>query len=310
MKKLKLGVMLLALLLAAIAMVPMVSAESKDTVIQIGEPNLVTDNPSDINETHYQIIAGIQQSNLASTEKTELITTLNEIWSNQSNLSNDEQQKIMIKAASVLLGRTQVISPQWGGTPGETYGVHNDLAKVAGQKMGVLQYYCDLMARNSLVPDSWSLSANHYYITGAADQAENYANIARNYIKNQGDLTTGYTNLAYSLHFMSDLSNPYHYAPVYVFNHQAYESYMNDEWYSDITYSNVITSNYYYYYITDVSTAASNLASYTLQYRSYITNTMDTNSDWQHDATLVQDTKNCLLEGFKYNMGLVDYAKR
>ena len=96
------------------AMVPMVSAESNNPVIQIGEPNLVTDNPSDINETHYQIIAGIQQSNLASTEKTELITTLNEIWSNQSSLSSDEQQKIMIRAASVLLGRTQVVSPQWG----------------------------------------------------------------------------------------------------------------------------------------------------------------------------------------------------
>ena len=82
MKTLKIGVMLLALLLAAMAMVPMVNAESNTSVIQIGEPNLITDNPSDINETRYQIIAGIQQSKLAPQEKTELITTLNEIWSN------------------------------------------------------------------------------------------------------------------------------------------------------------------------------------------------------------------------------------
>lgn len=65
----------------------------------------------------------------------------------------------------------------------------------------------------------------------------------------------------------------------------------------------------HYYYITDVSDAADNLANVCNQYFSYIDGKVGT-YNWQNDATLVSYTRTCLVHGYRYDAGLIDYATR
>lgn len=76
------------------------------------------------------------------------------------------------------------------------------------------------------------------------------------------------------MHFMSDMSVPFHTAPVWLTQHATYESYVDTNWNSGLNYVNAINSNNYYYYITDPSASAYNLASYSNQYQSYIVSRM------------------------------------
>ena len=98
-------VILLALLLAAMAMVPMVSAstDTRKDVQQINAPEMKFKNffvPEDMQK---EIIKGIKDSDLTDKEKKSLIKTLNEIWTNISTLSDDEKEKVMIEVSSLLL---------------------------------------------------------------------------------------------------------------------------------------------------------------------------------------------------------------
>ena len=74
-------------------------------------------------------------------------------------------------------------------------------------------------------------------------------------------------------------------------------------------YINSIYSNNYYYYITDPSASAWNLARYSNQYQAYIVSAMS-KPGWPNDPTLIQDTKDCFVQGERYDMGLINYATR
>jgi hypothetical protein len=168
-----------------------------------------------------------------------------------------------------------------------------------------------ILGNNAGVPDSWG-SWNHYKITGASGQAESYANTARSYYQ-QGDTANGALNLAYSLHFMTDLSMPFHYGPSALPAHESYEIYLSDHWTSgdtDERYQEVVSGNDDYYIITDVGDSADNLASISNWYQAYLENQINNNPNWQSDVTLRGYTRDTLLYGAKFNMGLVDYVKR
>jgi len=325
MKLFKWSVILLAFLLAGMAMVPMVSAstdsgsaDESQGVKQIDAPKgdfVKFFVPEDMQK---EIIKGINDSDLAEKEKVALIKTLNEIWTNTSSLTDEEKEKVMTEVSSLLLKGS--VGVKWTGyypwDPNWNHftlaDVHNDMARLAGVKMGLSTTYTDILRNYASEPDTWPGDvAFHYEISGAAGQAESRAISAQNYIKNLGNPTEGYRQLSYAMHYMSDLSNPYHYSPVSLLNHQKYENNVGDNWHSNNNYYNSVNSDGYYYYITDVSAAADNLASVCNQYYSYIDNevTIDPNN-FGNDATLISDTRTCLIYGDRYDTGLVEWANR
>lgn len=217
----------------------------------------------------------------------------------------DDLENVLIKTGIALYGENGAhpgSNLRWGGS------VHNDMAKIAGQKMGLDQSACNTLHEHAADPDSWGFSINHYALTGAPNEAERLADLARGQIKGEGgDPDAGYEFLACSLHFMTDTSMPYHYVYESLLWHTKYEIYVSGHW-ND--YVGDLRANNYYYYVTDVSDSAMNLAGVTHQYVSYIDNTINRTVDWEEDEKLKEYTQECLLHGAKYNMGLVDYVIR
>lgn len=245
-------------------------------------------------------------------QKAELIRELREIWNGRSTLSESKKKEVLTQVSDILLkSQTSIITPQWVGcTNTGCPAAHNDMARVAGQKMGIASAYSTILYNNAGVPDTWGYSYNHYAISGAPDQVASWANQARPLIRSGSNPSLGYTYLAYSMHFMSDMSQPFHTAPVYLLKHAAYESYVDNNWNSgSIRYVDSINGNNYYYYITNPATSASNLASYSNQYQAYIVSAMDS-ANWGTNPTLISDTRDCLVQGERYDMGLVNYVTR
>lgn len=61
--------------------------------------------------------------------------------------------------------------------------------------------------------------------------------------------------------------------------------------------------------MTDVSDSADNLINIANWYQTYLENQINNNPDWQSDPTLRQYTRETLLYGARFNMGLIDYVK-
>jgi len=312
---------LLALLLAGMAMVPMVSAstDTRKDVQQINAPEMKFEKffvPEDMQK---EIIKEIKESDLTNKEKELLIKKLNEIWTNTSTLSDDEKEKVMIEVSTLLLSEGGGGAKWTGYYPWDPNwnhftlaDVHNDMARLAGVKRGISSTYSDILRNYASEPDTWPGDvAFHYQISGAANSAESRAVSAQNYIKNLNNPTEGYKQLSYAMHYMSDLSNPYHYSPVSLLNHASYESNIGDNWHSGNNYYNSVNNDGYYYYITDVSDAANNLASVCSQYYSYIDSEISNDPNgFGSDSTLISYTTTCLIHGQRYDTGLVEWVNR
>ena len=308
MKPMKIRVFLLALLLAGMMMVPIVNATDGD--VQLAEPQQVPMDEKALTAMHNEIIREIQASTaINAQEKRLLIRQLKDVWSSRSTLSESRKKQILTRVGEVLLQSSdQGPTAQWIGScyTGWPYP-HNDMARVAGQKMGLSSNYVAILYNNAGTPDCWAYSIDHYALTGAPENTRDYAVRARYFIKN-GNPDLGYTYLAYSMHFMSDMSVPFHYFYGWPSQHVAYEDYVKTDWNSGQRYFNTIQTNNYYY-ITDPYASAYNLARYSNQYLAYIVSAMS-KPGWQNDPALVQDTRDCLLQGERYDMGLVNYATR
>jgi hypothetical protein len=212
----------------------------------------------------------------------------------------------------------------WTGYPYPGIGdadVHNDLAKIAGLKMGIPVEYYSRLGQLAGQPDDPNFSdytvhpsETHYAHTlpgmrTAPEVAEYYANKARTYIKN-GDPDNGYIQLAYAMHFMSDMGCPYHYTYEGLLNHPKYEGFVGDNWHNGHYFFKDIRDADYYYSISDVSDAANNLANVAHQYQSYFDSQIWHNSNWKNDPKLVEDTRTVLIYAERYDRGLVDYVNR
>jgi len=315
-------VVLLALLLAGIAMVPMVSAnedlrssEKSQELSQLPigiapiQPpgNGVSDD--EIREMIKTTIKAIKSSNLDKKIKDQNIKLLSNYLINQSPINQEDLEKTMISMRPDCLDKISLLpTPKWAGF------IHNDMALIAGQKMAVTcslsPSEITLLENNAAVPDTWG-SANHYKLYGATANAESYANIARGYYLS-GDTVKGAVNMSYALHFMTDMSMPFHWGPSALPAHEQYEIYLSNHWTSgdnDEYYQNVVSGNNYYYTVTDVSDSADNLIAITNWYQSYLENQINNNPNWQADSTVRSDTRDSLLYGARYNMGLIDYVK-
>lgn len=103
---------------------------------------------------------------------------------------------------------------------------------------------------------------------------------------------------------------PAKWVPIYLANHVAYETYVGNNWRTGKNYYYEPYVDGYYYYVSDVSDSANYLASLSNGYLSEINNIMNTYSNWGDHSTLVQDTRNLLVFGERYDAGLVNYALR
>jgi hypothetical protein len=318
----KISVVLLALLLAAMAIVPCVSAvenplssDKNQEFFQLPreaepiQPPGIGVSDDEIREMIDVTIKAIITSDLDEKIKDQNVKRLSQFLTSDTPVNQVELQKVMIEMGPDCLDKISLSpTPKWAGF------IHNDMALIAGQKMAVT---CSLssseitsLGNNAEVPDTWG-SANHYKINGATANAESYANTARGYYQN-GDTVNGALNLAYSLHFMTDMSMPFHWGPSALPAHEQYEIYLSNHWTSgdsDEQYRNVVSGNNYYYTVTDVSDSADNLIAITNWYQPYLENQINTNPDWQADSTVRSYTRDSLLYGARFNMGLIDYVK-
>jgi hypothetical protein len=295
---------LLIIALLAAMFIPAVSAESFHKIKEDTTP-IFAIKDDDIREAVKGVIIEIDNSDLEQKEKTQYITEFNEIIS-ENPISKDKLKEALLKTGEALFSQKPPVTPKWAGF------IHSDMARTAGNWMGLSDAECQVLFDHADDPDgSGTYCIDHYALTGAPEEAERLANLARGQYSINNRLL-GAEFLANSMHYMTDMSVPFHYIYEYLANHQAYESYVSSQWGSGTTqnFNQSVTDNNYYYYITDVSDSAMNLAVYSHQYMSYIRNTMDTYSNWQDDPTLNQYTRNSIVEGAKYNMGLVDYATR
>jgi hypothetical protein len=328
MKQYRTIAILLALLLAA--MVPWVCAAKTTDLTPPQGTEIISLNPVRLEEPantvrnstvaytmpeedQKAIFKAIEKSSLSEKEKAELIRKLTAIWSGTSKLSEDEMEDVFVTVYSIIMD-TGEPGLKWTGYPVDPNykDVHNDMAWIAGYSMGLGSSAANTLASMAGQPDypppgaSW----NHYYSSGAADEAESYADLAQS--EWNSDPPQALNDLAYSMHFMADMSQPFHYwfaqgLP----QHAAYESFVGDNWHSGEEFYTTVAGDGYYYYISDVSDAASYLAwksHYEQNQYDYINNAIQTDPNWQSDPTLIQYTEECLIDGERYQMGLVDYV--
>ncbi len=205
-------------------------------------------------------------------------------------------------------------NPKWGGSGTSDpiiSGTHNDLSRQAALSMGVSSSNAETVGRYALEPDEgipYISSIGHFLPTGAADYAESNANDAKNLLV-QGQTFEGYRKLAHSLHFIQDLSVPFHTIAYQNFlNHLNYENYVFNDWTSGQNFYSSTMSDPYYYEVSDVSTSAENLGNYINAYVDRIDEIMLQDSAWQSNTELITMTKDCLTQAIRYSRGTVGYV--
>lgn len=315
-KSLGMSAMLVGILLASIVL--NVSAGS---ILKPDEPSeadlqsMYSDSnlPKDIQD---KVIDAIKASALPENEKKDLIKVLKNIWSGKTELSESEQQQAFAKAAAIVrdylgIDRTDVVI-LWNANS------HSDIAGTAGVKMSILPEYSQVLYDNANTPDSWPRYwGDHYwYVNNNPPYGDGpfYTNLFATAAIDNININpiAGYTYAAYSLHYMSDLSNPFHTSSsiIALFYHGSYETYVSDNWNSGHNFNRTIQNvdRAARVHINDPEGDAKNLAAQTNQYLNYILYKMITNpTRWKNDARMISNTKNALTYGIRYDMGLIDY---
>lgn len=272
---------------------------------------------SDINLPQYDqnlVIEAIKASSLSDANKKDLIKNLKNIWSHKSDLSDSEQQDVIVEASFILyeyLGIDQFgVTIQWNAPS------HSDLAGTAGVKMSVPNERITILSSEANTPDNWiRYLGDHFWFVGGCfitcgtgpSKTQQYANEARvTFNANPGD---GYKKLAWSMHYMSDLSNPWHTTLLYGQGyHAAYEKYVEDNWNTGYNFNKTIQE--YYGQKESISQYpqddAKALARFSYLKLNYL---VGRKGNW-NDETSIRYTKELLIKGLQYDMGLVDYVRR
>ena len=345
--KIKLGMqalgLLLVLALAGTIFVPGVSAESinefDDSDSKFMESILLNtkllDQYSELNiEEQMIVLTAIYDSTLTKEEQESIVSELEKIWNKTSKLSRSDQNSIL---ANVIYITYKYYSPdetlyqlKWGGA--STYypdGVHNALAEIAGIKMewdypsGVHDTAQYLLNAHSKDPDDWGTAqmVEHYLdgapsFSNAPDKCAYYANEAKNQLNNNIYSESGWRCLSWSMHYMSDMSMPWHtqicFDPIQLATHTLYEDYVNVNFLDpNYGFKNALNSvgNYDYYTIVNPASSARSLASYSSSKYMGLQNKMSLYpTDWGEDSWVKSTTRSLLQEGMKYNMGLIEYS--
>jgi|GEM_PF-832411 len=307
--------------LMGILLVGIVLNVSAGSIIKQDEPDeadlqsMYSDSnlPKDIQD---KVIDAIKASALSDREKNDLIMCLKDIWSKRSKLSESEQQKVFDQAAAIVwkflgIDRTNVII-LWNAN------THSDLARTAGIKTGIPSQYTQVLYDNANTPDSWPryIGDHYWFVKNNPPSGDGpfYANQYATKAKNNLSINpiTGYTYAAYSLHYMSDLSNPFHTSSskIALFYHGRYETYVSDNWNSGYNFNKTIqdVNSSARIQITNPESNSKDLAALNNKYLNYIIYKMRSDpTGWKSDPIVISITKKSLINGIKYDMGLVDY---
>ncbi len=317
-KRMGVCMLFVAFMLIGIASYPAAAAQE-------GEPAAESEY-SDFNlpkEDQKLVFDAIEASTIPDKEKKDLIKNLKDIWSGKSALSEEEQNQVLAEAASILYDYIGIdqgsVGILWNSEP------HSDLARTAGVKMGVPQAYWQTLYAEANTPDTWFryIGDHFWYVSynfgDGPSKARKYANDARYYLR-IGYPSEGYKRLSWSIHYMSDLANPWHtvllYGQAY---HTTYENYVSNNWNSGHNFNRTIQEysggpkNIIY---PEVS--AKELAKYSNKYINYLVRkisldpycSQDNPNCWKNDPTVISYTKDVLNQSIQYDMGLVNYATR
>ncbi len=259
-------------------------------------------------------------------EKT--VVELKMIWDGTSTLKEKEKRELLASViTNVFLFYCPDVSDQislkWGGASGyNPDGVHNALAEIAGQKRGWSSQKTTILNAHSKDPDDWGVAqmVEHYLngapgFSNAPDKSSYYANEARSQLRLDINSESGWRCLSWSMHYMSDMSMPWHTQgatdPVQLATHSAYEGYVQEK-FTDPAYgfkAAIVSAPNTWVVISNPASSARSLASYaSSKYLGLQTKIATIPLGWGEDAWVKSTTQDLLKEGLKYNMGLVEYA--
>lgn len=304
--------LLLVMILAGAMLVPAVSAEGMDSKLSneaeiqpaiSPEVTVNTDYDVQYRESLTYIKEYLLKSDIDPKEYSEIIKLIDEELM-KKEITMDEYVNILNLAVPYLPDPHQT-NTKWGS------GIHQLMAYDAGIKRdlsptnaGILFNHADDADQLAPPLSSW----NHYASILAPSSAELYTDWAIDNINN-GNEAQGYKDLAYALHFMTDMSMPYHDVPTDLINHAEYENYVGSNWDTGKNFQSSLVDAYYT--INDVSDTASYLNSITSGYRSYISNEINNyrpDDGWMDESVVISSTRQSITWGSRYNNGLVQYV--
>ena len=160
-------------------------------------------------------------------DKEQRLNYISSISEKYPNLTVDDTERIMDLMSDIINESEQIditldypITPYWAGVkpdegPPYSHGMHNSMARRAASTMGISDYYANVIEAEASAPDTWSWQSDTalHYSPSAEYYAETYANEAKDYLSNQ-QYVNGHERLAHSLHYMTDLSNPFNASSV------------------------------------------------------------------------------------------------
>lgn len=317
----KIALQLLIVSLVAFSVVSTVSAATEMIAIDPPSPEI----PNIIGLTPAMIDDIIEKTStsesIAAVKKFDKISELQRIKLIFPNVTVDDV-KLIDDTLGMLNNETRAkksssagMAPRWGGSESTdpiVSGTHNDISKQAALSMGVSSSNAETVGRYALEPDEGLIpyvpSITHFLPTGASNYAETYANEAKNLLS-QSQTFDGYRKLAHSLHYVQDLSVPFHTVAYQNFiNHNNYENYVKDNWKSGVNYYAATMSDPYYYTVSDVSSSAENLGNSINPYLNRIDSIMLDDPSWGSNTELITMTKDCLMQGLRYSRGTVQYV--
>jgi len=315
--------------LLCVALVSTASAEEKTLERSFMQDEAALEHYAHLSPDEQAIVLkALKETYSSESEFEKNAAELREIWDGTSTLDETGKRELLASIiASVFTyycpDSSHQIGPMWGGADGENPdGVHNALAGIAGQKRGWGYSETKILDANSKAPDTWGLPqmVEHYlngapFFSNAPDKCSYYANEARTQMRSNPYSESAWRCLSWSMHYMSDLSMPWHTQgvtdPAQLATHTLYEGYVQEK-FTDPEYgfkAALVSAPNTWVVISDPASSARSLASYSsARYPGLQLKIATTPFGWGEDTWVKSTTKDLLKEGLKYNMGLVEYA--
>ena len=263
---------------------------------------------------------------LPEKERNYLIIEVKKIYSGTSELSIEEQTKVLEQVGHYLITATEGSDPsiKWNGVNG-----HWQMSTTAGNllhyitathvnTLGDYSYWAD-ESENRDEPPIGVIANRHSWVIGepgvpgcdnyGPDSCEYYMDLARSNF-DQYDTNAAYVNVSKGLHFIEDLSCPFHTSAVTgQLHHIGYESWASSNW-SLLESAMQVDS---YYIINDPSEDSKYLAQFSHQYLQEICNIMNT-PGWESSQQLVDllaDYSRAMIrESEMMTMGMLVYSTK
>lgn len=279
-------------------------------------------------ETKKAVLGYIDNLSIVNSEKSEMKSALQDIWSRVPNKVTKEDYPTIQKIGDAVTKYVEDTYLAGMQTKWKKSG-HSNLISA-----GVKLIYKDSTkakwaADAAPLPDSQDTGVNRYFLHyynpaynqgygGAPGRCLYYATSAKEYYK-AGKMDKAFTNLGLASHYLSDVGNPMHTGGevsqglAYLFNHDyhtAYENYVENNWYSNENYHEYVDGNAGSRKVTDPAKAVKSLATYTNPYFNLLWNEITKNpKDFGSSKTVKYITAKVVLETAKYNAGLASYIK-